>query len=121
MCTVVLYLTVAHLSNEEIKTILRENYVELHRAMCVNPANIARKLYAREFITEHTLRTVTSIQTTATDKTKADALIEESQTFVLSHESSAEVFAVFLEIVDKAGGTAHNVAESVVQVQCIIV
>ena len=116
MFTVVLYFTVTHLSNDEIETVLRENYVELHGAMCVNPANMARELYARGFITKHTLHTVTSIQTTATVKAKADALMEESQTFILSHESSVEMLAEFLGIMDKAGGTAHNVAESMLKV-----
>ena len=116
MFTVVLYLTVAHLSSDEIETILRENYVELHGAMCVNPADMARKLYSRGLITKHTLHMVTSIQTTATDETKADALMEESQRFILSHESSTEMLAEFLGIMDKAGGTAHNVAESILQV-----
>ena len=66
--------------------------------MCVNPADMARKLYARGLITKHTLHSVTSIQTTATDETKADALMEESQTFILTHESLAEVTAVFPEM-----------------------
>ena len=118
MFTIVVYFPVAHLSNDEIETILRENYVELHSAVCIDPADMARKLYAREFITEHTLRMVTSIKTTATDGAKADALMQGSQTFILSHESPAEVFAVFLEILEKAGGASHNVATSILKVYC---
>ena len=108
--------TVAHLSSDEIETILRESYVELHGAMCVNPANMARKLYARQFITDHSLHTVTSIKTTATDEAKADALMEESKRFILSHESPAKVFAVFLGILEKAGGAPHNIAVSILEV-----
>ena len=116
MFTVVLCLTVAHLSSDAIETILRENHVELHRAICVNPADMARELYARRFITEDTLSMVTSIQTTATNPAKADALILESKTFILSHKSPAEVFAVFLEILEKGGGASHNVAASILEV-----
>ena len=86
---------------------MRENHVELHDAMCVNPADMARNIYARGFITEHTLHSVTSIQMTATDETKADALMEESQTFILTHESLAEVFAVFLEILKRKLEVPH--------------
>ena len=107
-------------ARNEIKTILSENYVELHGAMCVNPADVARKLYAQKFITEHTLRTVTSIKTTTTDEAKADALMEGLQTFILTHESPAEVFAVFLGILDKAGGASHNVAASILEVHVCV-
>ena len=110
----VTYLTVAHLSKDEIESILRETYVELHDAMCVNPADMARKLYARGSINKCTLHNTT--RTIAADEAKADALIEEFQTFMLSHESPAEVFAVFLEILEKAGGAPHNVAASILKV-----
>ena len=116
MFTVVLSFAVAHLNKSEIETILRGSYVELHGAMCVHPADMARKLYAQALITEQTLRMVTSIQLAATNSTKADALMEDSQTFILSHESPAEVFAVFLEILKKAGGASHNVAASILKV-----
>ena len=116
MFTVVLCLPVAHLSSDEIETILRENYVELHGAMCVNPADMARKLYARGFITGHTRRTATSNQTTTTDDNKADDLMEKSQAFILSHESPAKMFPVFLEILESAGGASHNVAASILKV-----
>ena len=122
MLTVVLYLVhaVGHLSIDEIEAILRENHVELHGAMCVNPADMARKLYARGFITKHTLHAVTSIQRTATDEAKADGLIEESQRYILSHESPAKVFAVLLEILEKTEGASHNVAVSILKVLCIL-
>ena len=84
--------------------------------MCVNPADMARKLYEENFITENTLRTVTSIKTTVTDEAKADALMEGLQTFILTHESPAEVFVVFLEILEKTGGASHNVAASILKV-----
>ena len=111
-----LYLTVAHLSKCKIKTILREKYVELHDAICVNPAPMARKLYAQDFLTEQTLQMVTAIETAATKEAKADALMQESQAFILSHESPAEVFAVFLGILEKTGGASHNVAVSILKV-----
>ena len=118
MFTVVLCLLVAYLSNDEIETILRKNYVELHGVMCVNPTAMARNLYAQGFIAKHTLRTVTSIHTIATDQAKADDLMKESQTFILSHEFPAEVFAVLLEMLEKAGGASHNVATSILKVLC---
>ena len=111
-----LFCTVAHCTRSEVQTILRENYVELHGAVCVNLADMARKLYAQGFITESTLRTVMSIQATATNSTKADSLIEEFQTFMLSHESPAKVFGVFLGILGKGGGALHNVAASILEV-----
>ena len=95
---------------------MRENHVDLHDAICVNPAAMARKLYAQGFITEHTLHSVTSIQTTATDEAKTDGLMKDSQTFILTHESPAKVFAVFLEILEKAGGASLNVATSMLMV-----
>ena len=122
MLTFVLYLihAVAHLSSDEIEAILRENHVELHGAVCVNPADMARNLYARGFITKHTLSLVTSIQRTATDEAKADALIVESQRYILSHESPAKVLAVFVEILEKTGSASHNVAASIMKVLCIV-
>ena len=111
-----LYLTVAHLSKDEIETILREKYDELHDAMCVNPASMARKLYAKYFLTKQTLQMVTSIETTTTKEAKADALMQGSQAFIQSHESPAEMFAVFLGILEKTGGASHNVAVSVLEV-----
>ena len=89
--------------------------------MCVNPAPMARKLYAQGFLTEHTLQMVTSIETTATNEAKADALMQGFRAFILSHESPAEVFAVFLEILLKAGGASHNVAASILEVHMCIV
>ena len=102
-------LIVAHLSNDEIETILRENYVELHRAMCVNPAAMAKKLYVQGFITEDTLHAVASNQTATTVEAKADILMMELYSFILAHESPAKVFAVFLGILKSAGGASHNV------------
>ena len=116
MFTVVLCLPVAHLSSDEIETILRENYVELHGAMCVNPAAMARKLYVQGFITEDTLHAVASNQTATTVEAEADILMKELYSFILTHESPAKVFAVFLGILKSAGGASHNVAVSILEV-----
>ena len=84
--------------------------------MFVKPAAKARKLYSRGFITVHTLNSVTSDQTTATDEAKADDLMKESQRFILSHASPAIKFAMFLEMLEEAGGASHNVATTILEV-----
>ena len=116
MFTVVFYLTVAHLSSNGIEAILRENHVKLYGAIRFNPADMARNLYAQGFITIDTLHMATSTQTTAPNSAKADILIEDSKTFILSHKSPAEEFAEFLGILENTGGASHNVAASILEV-----
>ena len=103
----------AQLTKNEVKGILRKEYVELHKAIQSKPAAITRQLYARDFITISTRDTATSNQTTATDEAKADTLMKEIEAVILTHEHPGKSFDELLEILEEAGGVANNVATSI--------
>lgn len=100
----------AQLTKNEVKGILRKEYVELHKAIQGKPAAIARQLYARDFITVSTRDTATS---NATDEAKADTLMKEIEAVILTHEHPGKSFDELLEILEEAGGVANNVATSI--------
>ena len=103
----------AQLTKSEVKSILRKEHVELHKAIQSKPAGIARQLYARDIITVSTRDMVTSNQTTATDEAKADTLMKEIEAVILTHEHPGKSFDELLEILEEAGGVANNVATSI--------
>lgn len=103
----------AQLTKNEVKGILRKEHVELHKAIQSKPAAIARQLYARDIITVSTRDTVTSNQTTATDEAKADTLMKEIESVILTHEHPGKWFDELLEILEDTGGVANNVVTSI--------
>ena len=100
------------LPKDTISRIMRTKYTELHRAMCEDPASIARPLYSHGFITGPTRSIATNTHTTTTADAKADSLLEEVEAFVLSHETPSDVFNELLRIIGERGPTARNVASA---------
>ena len=96
-----------------IRRIMRTMYIELHSAMCEQPASIARLLYTHGFITDATLSMVIVTDTTTTAYAKADSLLQEVEAFVLSHETPGDVFIELLMIIREAGPTARYVASMI--------
>ena len=120
MCIIVdscsLSRVVVCLPKDTIGRIMRTKYLELHSAMCEDPASIARLLYSHGFITGPTRSMATDTHTTTTAHAKADSLLQEVEAFVLSHETPGDVFNELLRIIGEGGPTARNVASMISKV-----
>ena len=104
------------LPKDTIGRIMRTKYLELHSAMCEDPASIARLLYSHGFITGPTRSMATDTHTTTPAHAKADSLLQEVEAFMLSHETPGDVFNELLRIIGEGGPTARNVASMISKV-----
>ena len=104
------------LPKDTIGRIMRTKYIELHSAMCEDPASIARLLYSHGFIADSTLSMATDTHTTTTAQAKADSLLQEVKAFVVTHKAPGDVFNELLRMIGEGGPTARNVASMISKV-----
>ena len=88
-------------------------YEDIHNFFKYEPANVARKLYAKGFIDGDLNRRVTNVQTVMSNASKADELWEAVKEFINGHSHPAKMMESLLEVIDRCGPIGHNVAEKI--------
>lgn len=94
--------------------------MDIHNLFQHDPPQIARKLFAKDFIDRSVRTTVTDVQTTMTNASKADILVDAVEKFFDTHAEPDKMFNSLLDIFDECGPLGCNVTERIRnQCKCI--
>ena len=101
-------------SKDIINRILTKHYVDLHGAMRNNPSSIATYLYSHLFISDGTLRDVTTTVGESND-VKGHKLLQECKQNILTHQHPGERLRELLDILRDVEPAVKTVADRIIE------